>query len=136
MLMPRKVKYRKMQKGRGRRMHPAMRKVSLAFGDIGLKSTEESWVTSRQIEAARRVITRVTQKGGKLWIRVFPDHPVTTKGNEVPMGGGKGGVDHYVAPVRPGIVLFEVGGVDVTLARDALRQAGHKLPVKTVIVER
>ena len=136
MLMPRKVKHRKMHKGRGRSEHPATRKVALAFGDIGLKALSESWVTARQIEAARRVITRATHKGGKLWIRVFPDHPVTTKGNEVPMGGGKGAVDHYVAVVRPGMVMFEVGGVDRAAAREALRQSGYKLPVRTTIVER
>lgn len=136
MLMPRKVKYRKMQKGRGRSEHPAARTIALAFGDIGLKAITSSWVTARQIEAARRVITRATHKGGKLWIRVFPDHPVTTKGNEVPMGGGKGGVDHYVAVVRPGMILFEIGGADRELARDALRFASHKLPLRTTVVER
>lgn len=134
--MPRKVKHRKMHKGRGRGEHPAARKVALAFGDIGLKALSESWVTARQIEAARRVITRVTHKGGKLWIRVFPDHPVTTKGNEVPMGQGKGSVDHYVAVVRPGMVMFEVGGADRAAAHEALRQAAYKLPVRATIVER
>ncbi|MDO8425396.1 MAG: 50S ribosomal protein L16 [bacterium] len=136
MLMPKKQKHRKWHKGRGRRMHPASRKTTVAFGDIGLKAIGESWVTARQIEAARRVITRVTRKGGKLWIRIFPDRPVTMKGNEVPMGGGKGNVDHFVAAVRPGTVMFEVGGVDLAEARDALRLAGHKLPLKTKIVER
>ena len=136
MLMPRKVKYRKMHKGRGRAEHPSARKLTLAFGDAGLRSLGEAWVTSRQIEASRRVLTRYTKKGGKLWIRIFPDHPVTMKGNEVPMGGGKGAVDHYVAIVRPGMVLFELGGVSATSAREALRLAGHKLPVRSVIVER
>lgn len=117
-------------------MHPATRKTTLAFGDVGLKAVGEAWVTARQIEAARRVITRVTRKGGKLWIRIFPDHPVTAKGNEVPMGGGKGNVDHYVAPVRPGTIMFEVGGVDVVAAREMLRLASHKLPMKTKLVER
>lgn len=125
-----------MQKGRGRREHPAARMLTVAFGDIGLKATTESWMTSRQIEAARRVLTRSTRKGGKLWIRVFPDHSVTTKGNEVPMGSGKGGVDHYVAVVRPGMMLFELGGIDRTQARDALAEAAYKLPVRTTIVER
>jgi large subunit ribosomal protein L16 len=136
MLMPRKVKYRKMQKGRGRSEHPAARTITLAYGDIGLKAITSSWVTARQIEAARRVITRATHKGGKLWIRVFPDHPVTTKGNEVPMGGGKGGVDHYVAVVRPGMILFEIGGADRAIARDALQFASHKLPLRTTVIER
>jgi large subunit ribosomal protein L16 len=134
--MPRKVKYRKMHKGRGRREHPSARKLTLAFGDVGLRAMGESWVTSRQIEAARRVLTRYTKKGGKLWIRIFPDHPVTMKGNEVPMGGGKGAVDHYVAIVRPGMMLFELGGVAVPDAREALRLTSHKLPMRTVIVER
>ncbi|MFH1098337.1 MAG: 50S ribosomal protein L16 [Candidatus Uhrbacteria bacterium] len=136
MLMPRKVKHRKMHKGRGRQMHPSTRKLSVAFGDVGLKATTEAWVTSRQIEAARRVITRYTRKGGKFWIRIFPDHPVTKKGNEVPMGCGKGGVDHYVAIVRPGTVMFEIGGIDFAASRLALRGAGHKLPLRSVIVER
>lgn len=134
--MPRKVKHRKMHKGRGRSEHPAARKISLAFGDVGLKAQSGSWVTARQIEAARRVITRVTHKGGKLWIRIFPDHAVTMKGNEVPMGQGKGAVDHYVAVVRPGMVMFEVGGADRVAAREALRQAGYKLPVRTALIER
>ncbi|MBI4142334.1 50S ribosomal protein L16 [Candidatus Uhrbacteria bacterium] len=136
MLMPRKVKYRKMHKGRGRSEHPSARKLALAFGDVGLKAITESWVTARQIEAARRVLTRYTKKGGKLWIRVFPDHAVTLKGNEVPMGGGKGAVDHYVAVVRPGVILFELGGVEVPDAREAMRLAGHKLPLRSVIVAR
>ncbi|MBI4433232.1 50S ribosomal protein L16 [Candidatus Uhrbacteria bacterium] len=136
MLIPRKVKHRKWHKGRGRTEHPATRNVTIAFGEIGLKATTGSWMTSRQIESARRVITRATRKGGKIWIRVFPDHPVTTKGNEVPMGMGKGGVDHYVAVVRPGMILFEIGGVDHLAARAVLREAAHKLPVRTVIVER
>ncbi|MFH1430555.1 MAG: 50S ribosomal protein L16 [Candidatus Uhrbacteria bacterium] len=136
MLMPKKLKHRKWHKGRGRAEHPATRKTTVAFGDVGLKAVTESWVTSRQIEAARRVVTRVTRKGGKLWIRIFPDHPVTAKGNEMPMGGGKGNVDHYVAVVRPGMVMFEVGGVDVVAAREALRLAGHKLPMKTKVIGR
>ncbi|MDO8463105.1 MAG: 50S ribosomal protein L16 [bacterium] len=136
MLMPKKLKHRKLHKGRGRRMHPASRKTTVAFGELGLKSLGEHWVTARQIEAARRVMSRVTRKGGKLWIRIFPDHPVTAKGNEVPMGGGKGNVDHYVAVVRPGMVLFEIGGVSAEEARMALRLAGHKLPMKTRVVER
>lgn len=125
-----------MHKGRGRREHPSARKLTLAFGDVGLRALGESWVTSRQIEAARRVLTRYTKKGGKLWIRIFPDHAVTMKGNEVPMGGGKGAVDHYVAVVRPGMILFELGGVEVPIARAALRLAGHKLPMRTALVER
>ena len=134
--MPRKVKYRKMHKGRGRSEHPSARKLTLAFGDVGLKAATEAWMTARQIEAARRVLTRYTKKGGKLWIRIFPDHAVTTKGNEVPMGGGKGATDHYVCIVRPGMVLFELGGVPVIEAREAMRQAKFKLPMRTVIVAR
>lgn len=136
MLSPRKVAHRKWHKGRGRSEHPVARKTTLAFGDVGLKAVSEAWVTARQIEAARRVVTRVTRKGGRLWIRIFPDHPVTMKGNEVPMGGGKGGVDHYVAPVRPGTIMFEIGGVSMDAARGALREAAYKLPVRSRVVER
>jgi large subunit ribosomal protein L16 len=136
MLIPRKMKHRKWHKGRGKRMHAASRKTTLAFGDFGIKAVGESWVTSRQIEAARRVITRVTRKGGRLWIRIFPDHPITKKGNEMPMGKGKGAVDHYITVVRPGTVMFEVGGADPVATREALRLASYKLPVKTKVIER
>ncbi len=136
MLIPKKVKYRKSHKGKtgGWGWHPSSRKILLAFGSFGLKALEPGWVTSLQIEAARRAMTHFIKRGGKIWVRIFPDHPVTTKGAEVPMGGGKGTVDHYVAPVRPGMILFEMDGVDQTAAKEALRLASHKLPVKTRIV--
>lgn len=112
----------------------ASRKTSIAFGTIGLKATTASWVTARQLEAARRAMTRFVQRGGKIWIRVFTDKPVTVKGNEVRMGGGKGNVDHYVAVVRPGTVMFEMDGIEEEKARRALELAAFKLPVKTRIV--
>ena len=131
MLIPKKVKHRKWHKGRARGKRMASRKTALAFGAFGLKATEEAWVSSRQIEAARRAMTRFIKRGGKIWIRIFPDHPVTTKGAEMPMGKGKGAVDHYVAVVRPGTVLFEMDGVTQDTAKEALRLATYKLPVKT-----
>lgn len=133
MLMPKKVKYRKMHRG-GRIRSFASQKTNLDFGSFGLKSLETGLISSRQIEAARRVVTRYLKKGGKVWIRVFPDKPMTKKGSEVRMGGGKGPVDHYVAVVRPGIVLFEIDGVAKSVAQDAMRQAGYKLSVKTSFV--
>lgn len=138
MLFPKKVKYRKAQKGRGTgfRRHPATRKIKLAFGSFGLKSMDPCWVTSRQIEAARRAMTRFVKRGGKIWIRIFPDHPVTAKGAEVPMGGGKGSVDHYAAKVQPGMVLFEMDGVEADVAREAFRLAAHKLPVRTRFIQK
>ncbi len=134
MLIPKKVKHRKWHKGRGRGKRIATRKTRLDFGTIGLKATTEAWVTSRQIEAARRAMTRAVKRGGKIWIRIFPDKPVTAKGSEMPMGKGKGAVDHYVCVVRPGTVLFEMAGVEEELARKALTLAAHKLPVKWKIV--
>jgi large subunit ribosomal protein L16 len=136
MLMPKKVKHRKWHKGRARGKRLATRTTTLAFGTYGLKATTEAWVTSRQIEAARRAITRAIKRGGKVWIRIFPDKPVTSKGSEMPMGKGKGAVDHYVSVVRPGTVLFEMSGVEEELARKALTLAAHKLPVKTKILTR
>ncbi len=131
MLIPRKVKHRKWHKGRGRGKRVATTKTVLSFGSYGLKATTGSWVTSRQIEAARRSMTHFIKRGGKIWIRIFPDHPVTKKGNEIPMGGGKGAVDHYIADVRPGTVMFEIDGVDRVSAQEAMRLAGHKLPVRS-----
>jgi len=132
MLMPKKVKHRKWQRGRGRtRTSSATKRVTVSFGDYGLRATESSWMTSRQIEAARRAISRSIKRGGKVWIRVFPDRPVTFHGNENTMGGGKGAVDHYVAVIKPGMILFEMGGVAEDIAREAFRLAAHKLPVKT-----
>lgn len=134
--MPKKLKHRKWQKGRRREKGKAKRGMFLAFGDFGLQALGTCWVTARQIEATRRVITRFIQKQGKLWIRIFPDKPVTFKGAEVPMGKGKGAVDHFVAPIKPGRILFEMDGVPEEMARQALRLAAHKLPIKTKFVKR
>ncbi len=134
MLLPKKVKFRKMQKGRARNVRMATTKIEVSFGAYGLKAMTGAWVTSRQIEAARRAMTRLIKRGGKVWIRIFPDKPMTNHGNESVMGGGKGGVDHYVAIVRPGTVMFEMDGVTEEAAREAMRLAGHKLPMKTRFV--
>jgi large subunit ribosomal protein L16 len=134
MLTPKKVKYRKWMKGRSKGVET--RGTTLSFGSYGLKAYDTKWVSARQIEAGRRAIIRYLRKGGKMWIRVFPDKPVTRKGAEVPMGGGKGSVDHYVTPVKPGRVLFEVEGIPEQDAREALRKAGAKLSVKTKFVKR
>ncbi|HLD17588.1 MAG TPA: 50S ribosomal protein L16 [Patescibacteria group bacterium] len=136
MLIPKKVKHRKWHKGRASGKRTATSKAVVAFGRFGLKAMEERWVTSRQIEAARRAMTRHIKRGGKIWIRIFPDHPVTTKGAEMPMGKGKGAVDHYVAVVRPGTVLFEMDGVTKETAQAALQLASYKLPMKTKVVSR
>jgi len=133
-LMPKKVKHRKWQKGKSRGIET--RATEINFGSFGLKSLETKWVTSRQIEAARRVIIRYLRKGGKLWIRIFPDKPVTFKGNEVPMGGGKGGIDHYAFPIKPGRIIFELDGVKEEIAREAFKIDGDKLPVKTKFVKK
>ena len=126
--MPKKTKYRKSHKGK--RGGKATRKIDISFGSFGLKSLENNWVTSRQIEAARRVMTRYTRKGGKIWIRIFPDKPVTKKGGEIPMGKGKGAVDHYVVVVKPGMIMFEMGGIPEEKAKEAMELASYKLPVK------
>ncbi len=136
MLAPKKVKHRKWQKGRSRRRTAETRGTTLAYGSIGLKAITSAWITSRQIEAARKTITSYLKREGKLWIRIFPDKPVTARPPEVTMGGGKGAVDHYVFPVRPGRMLFEVDGVSPENAREALRRAGHKLPVRTAIIHK
>ena len=139
MLFPKKVKHRKWQTGRkspARLARPDTRGTSIAFGSYALKSMTASRITSNQIEAARKVLTRSTAKSGKLWIRIFPDRPVTAKPAEVGMGKGKGDPKHYVFEVRPGRVLFELDGVVDVAARSALRQAGMKLPVKTRVVAR
>lgn len=136
MLIPRKVKHRKWQKGRGRNVRIATDKVFLAFGSFGLKATTPAWLTSRQIEACRRVLTRYTRRGGKIWIRVFPDKPITKGGNEKRMGGGKGAVDHYVAPVRPGTIIFEMDGIPEDQAKEALELAAYKLPCRTLYLTR
>ncbi len=134
MLMPKRVKYRKQQRGRMRGM--AMRGNFVAFGDYGLQALEPCWLTARQIEATRRTIVRHMRRGGKYWIRVFPDKPVTKRAAETRMGSGKGSVDHWVAVVKPGRVLFEVGGVRKEVALEALRLASYKLPIHTQIVKR
>ena len=139
MLFPKKVKHRKWQTQRQspkRRNRPDTRGTTIAFGSFGLKALTDGRVTSNQIEAARKVITRATAKTGKLWTRIFPDRPVTAKPAEVGMGSGKGDPKHYVFEVRPGRVLFEIDGVEETIARAHLRQAGMKLPVKTVVIAR
>ena len=133
-MMPSKVKYRKQQ--RGRRRGKAWRGSSLAFGDYGLKVLEAGWVTARQIEASRVAITRFIKRGGKLWIRIFPDKPITKKPAETRMGKGKGAPELWVAVVKPGRVLFEMEGVSEVDAREALRLASHKLPVPTQFVAR
>ncbi|HYE60114.1 MAG TPA: 50S ribosomal protein L16 [Candidatus Kapabacteria bacterium] len=130
MLLPKKVKHRKWHKGRRRNLGVASRHTTVAFGSYGLRAETYGWVTSRQLEAARRVLTRYVKRGGKIWIRVFPDRPVTKKGSEVPMGGGKGSPDHYVCTVKPGTVLFEMDGITETSAKEALESAGYKLPIK------
>ena len=135
MLFPKKVKHRKWQKGRARNVgRVASTKTTVSFGDYGLKALDERWVTARQIEAARRAITRCLKRGGKVWIRIFPDRPVTFHGNENTMGGGKGAVDHYVVPVLPGTVMFEIGGVPESKAREAFNLASYKLCVATRFV--
>ena len=139
MLFPKKVKHRKWQTGRKsekRLMRPDTRGTNIVFGSFGLKALTNARMTSNQIESARKVLTRATAKTGKLWIRIFPDRPVTAKPAEVGMGSGKGDPKHYVFEVRPGRVLFELDGVDETIARAHLRQAGMKLPVKTVVIAR
>ncbi len=134
MLMPKRVKYRKQMRGRMR--GKATRGAVVSFGEYGLQALEPCWMTSRQIEAARRAIVRYVRRGGKVWIRVFPDKPVTAKPAETRMGSGKGSVDHWVAVIKPGRVLFEIAGVPEESAKEAMRLAGHKLPIKTQFVRR
>lgn len=136
MLIPRKVKHRKWHKGRRRKLGVATSKTQVDFGAFGLQSTTRGWITSRQIEAARKVLTRYTKKTGKIWIRLFPDKPVTQKGAEMPMGKGKGAVDHYVCVVKPGTVMFEMDGIPEGEARQALELANYKLPVQARFVTR
>ena len=133
--MPKKVKHRKIQRG-GKIRGNAKRGTEVSFGSIGLKSLEAGLVSARQIEAARRAMTRYVQRGGKIWIRIFPDKPMTKKGAETPMGKGKGSVDHFVAVVKPGRIIFEMDGVAHTIARQAMKLAADKLNVKTRIEER
>ena len=134
MLQPKRTKFRKQQKGRNRGLAQAGNRVS--FGEYGLKATTRGFVTARQIEAARRAITRYVKRGGKLWIRVFPDKPVTKKPVEVRMGKGKGNVEYWVAPIQPGRVMYEIQGVTEEQAREAFRLASAKLAVRTSFVKR
>ena len=134
MLMPKKVKHRKQMKGRNRGV--ASRGAMISFGDFGLKTLESGWITDRQIEAARIAMTRFIKRQGKVWIRMFPDKPITKKPAETRMGSGKGSPDHWVAVVKPGRVLYEIQGVPEELAREAMRLAAQKLPVKTKFVSR
>lgn len=132
MLAPRKLKFRKNRKG----IFPAIsrRGTNLNFGQFGIKALSNAWLTAREIEAARRAITHYIRRGGKVWIRVFPDKPITAQPAETGMGGGKGSLDHFVVPVQAGRILFEIGGVSDETAHEALRLAGHKLRVKTKII--
>ncbi len=134
MLMPKRTKYRKAHRGRMKGV--AGRGNTISFGEYGLQALEPCWMTSRQIEAARRAIVRHVKRGGKLWIRVFPDKPVTAKPAETRMGGGKGAVDHWVAVVKPGRMIYEISGVQEDAAREAMRLASHKRPIKTRFVSR
>ncbi|HQV31237.1 MAG TPA: 50S ribosomal protein L16 [Calditrichia bacterium] len=134
MLMPKRTKYRRTH--RGRRRGKAIRGSSVDFGQYGLKTMEAGWITSRQIEAARIAMTRYIKRGGKVWIRIFPDKPITKKPAETRMGKGKGSPEYWVAVVKPGRVMFELTGVAEEIAREAMRLASHKLPVKTKFVTR
>ncbi len=134
MLQPKKLKYRKQQKGRMKGL--SWRGSQLAFGSFGIKSLDTEWITARQIEAARQAITRYMKRQGKVWIRIFPDKPVTKKPAEVRMGKGKGDIDHYVARVTPGRILFEIEGVSREVAQEALRLGAQKLPVRTKFIVR
>ena len=134
MLAPKRAKYRKQFRNKMKGI--AVRGNTLSFGSTGLKSQEIAWITARQIEAARRAMTHYTKRGGRIWIRIFPDKPVTKKPAETRMGSGKGDVDHFVAVVKPGTVLFEMGSVEKKVALEAMRLAAHKLPIKTKIISR
>lgn len=133
-LMPRKVKHRKWRKGRSK--GKSCRGKEISFGSFGLMALETRWISARQLEAARRAVIRYLRKGGKLWIRIFPAKPVTRKGTEVPMGGGKGSVDHYVFSIKPGRIIFELDGVKEEIAREAFKKATDKLPIKTKFVSK
>ena len=134
MLLPKRVKYRRVH--RGRMTGKATRGNQLAYGEFGLVATEPAWITSNQIEAARIAMTRYTKRGGQVWIKVFPDKPVTKKPAETRMGSGKGSPEYWVAVVKPGRVMFEIGGVSEELAREAMRLAAHKLPIKCKFVKK
>ena len=134
MLMPKRVKYRRVH--RGRMTGKAMRGNTLAYGQFGLQATEPGWITSNQIEAARIAMTRFTKRSGQVWIKIFPDKPVTKKPAETRMGSGKGSPEYWVSVVKPGRIMFEIAGVSEEVAREALRLASHKLPIKTKVVTR
>ena len=134
MLMPKRVKYRRVQ--RGRMTGKALRGNKVTYGEFGLQAQEPAWITSNQIEAARVAMTRYTKRGGQVWIKIFPDKPVTQKPAETRMGSGKGSPEYWVAVVKPGRVMFEIAGVPEDVAREALRLASHKLPIKTKVVAR
>ncbi|MBA2392162.1 MAG: 50S ribosomal protein L16 [Ktedonobacteraceae bacterium] len=134
LLAPSRTKYRRQH--RGRMKGEAQRGSTLAFGDFGLQALEACWMEARQIESARIALTRFMKRGGKVWIRVFPDKPITAKPAETRMGSGKGAVDHWVAVVKPGRIIFEIGGVSEEIAKEAVRLAGHKLPVRTRFITR
>ena len=134
MLMPKRVKYRRVH--RGRMTGKAMRGNTLAYGEFGLQAVEPGWITSNQIEAARIAMTRFTKRSGQVWIKIFPDKPVTKKPAETRMGSGKGSPEYWVAVVKPGRVMFEIAGVSEEVAREALRLASHKLPIKTKVMAR
>ena len=134
MLMPKRVKYRRVQ--RGRMTGKALRGNKVTYGEFGLQAQEPAWITSNQIEAARVAMTRYTKRGGQVWIKIFPDKPVTQKPAETRMGSGKGSPEYWVAVVKPGRIMFEIAGVSEEVAREALRLASHKLPIKTKIVKR
>ena len=134
MLLPKRVKYRKQM--RGRMTGKASRGTVVNYGDYGLQALEPAWITSRQIEAARVAMTRYTKRGGKVWIKIYPDKPITQQPAETRMGKGKGSPEYWVAVVKPGRVMFEIGGVSEEVAREALRLASHKLPIKTKMVKK
>ena len=134
LLAPSRTRYRRQH--RGRMKGQALRGSTLSFGEFGLQALEPCWMEARQIEAARIALTRFMKRGGKVWIRVFPDKPITAKPAETRMGSGKGAVDHWVAVVKPGRIIFEIGGVSEEIAREAVRLASHKLPVKTRFIKR
>jgi large subunit ribosomal protein L16 len=136
MLEPAKLKHRKQHRNRGAFSGRATKGAELAFGSVGLKTMETGEITARQLEAARRAMTHAVQRGGKIWIRIFPHTPVTKKAAEVPMGAGKGSIEYYSAVIKAGTLIFEMDGIDVPSAREALRLAGHKLPLKTRVVTR
>jgi len=135
MLSPKKTKYKKSHKGRRRQKGLASSRTALSFGEFGLRALGTIWLTSNQLEAARKTIMHSFKRKGKLWMRIFPDKPVTMKSAETPMGSGKGAVDHYVAPVKKGTIIFEITGVDEETAREAFRLASHKIPIKTQFIK-